>query len=189
MALSWGRRHLPDPRAGSGRRVLLILAALAVALISGVADPFVARKPPLIGPDTPATIQGLFDLHRAALERGDRVSYENTLDPRSPSFIACMRRHLDAGRARADALAPGRVVGLEHIEGTNLVRVRLQQRDGVGIHYVRRFLIGPVSAFPWLDVMRSVPAWYVSYPDPGDPPAILPTGTIEGTGCRREGPA
>lgn len=128
-------------------------------------DRFTSRAPSPIGPETPATVQGLFDLHRAAIERGDHVSYDLTLDPRSKDFIACKRRQFEEGRARADALAPARVIGLEHVEGTNLVRVRLQQRDGVGVHYVRRFLVGPVTAFPWIDMMRSVPAWYISFPD------------------------
>jgi hypothetical protein len=165
MSIAWGRRPVPDVRASAGRRALLVLAILVVALVSAIVDPFAARTPSIVGADTPGTIQGLFDLHRAAIERGDRVSYENTLDPRSREFTACMRRLFEQGRARADALAPGRVLGLEHVAGTNLVRVRLEQRDGVGIHYVRRFLIGPVTAFPWLDLLRSVPAWYISYPD------------------------
>jgi hypothetical protein len=67
--------------------------------------------------------------------------------------------------------------------------VRLEQRDGVGIHYVRRFLVGPVTAFPWLDLMRSRPAWYLSYPDPDDPRTTgpLPSGAIEGSGCGKDG--
>ena len=163
--ISWGRRQLPAPRASAWRIVALALCAVVAAVASAAPGRFVARPASPIGPDTPGTIQGLFDIHRAAVERGDRVSYENTLDPRSREFIACMRRLFDQGRERADALAPARVLGLEHVEGTNVVRVRLQQRDGVGTHYVRRFLIGPVTAFPWIDMMRSVPAWYVSFPD------------------------
>jgi len=163
--ITWGRRTLPPPRAAGWQRALLLLLIVIGGAAAAAPDRFVSRAPSPIGPDAPATIQGLFDLHRSAVERGDHVSYELTLDPRSKEFVACMRRLFDQGRARADALAPGRVLGLEHVAGTNLVRVRLQQRDGVGVHYVRRFLVGPVTAFPWLDIMRSVPAWYVSFPD------------------------
>lgn len=163
--MTWGRRPLPPPRAAGWQRALLLLLVVTGGAVGAAPDRFIERTPSPIGPETPATIQGLFDLHRGAIERGDHVSYELTLDPRSRDFIACMRRQFERGRARADALAPGRVLGLEHVEGTNLVRVRLRQRDGVGVHYVRRFLVGPVTAFPWLDIMRSVPAWYISYPD------------------------
>lgn len=191
MSMTWGRRPLPELRASLGQRVALILCALVIALVSGTADPFVRPLPSLLGPEAARTIQGLFELHRAAAERGDRVSYELTLDPRSRAFVACMQRHLDARGARAEALAPARVAGLDEVPGTNLVRVRLEQRDGIGIHYVRRFLVGPVTAFPWIDLMRSVPAWYVSYPDEGDlnsaPP--LPAGVIDGSGCGRDGPS
>ncbi len=191
MSLTWGHRELPERRASMRSRVILFICAVAVALVAGIADPFVRPPPSLIGPGAARAIQGLFDLHRAAVERGDRVSYELTLDPRSRAFVACIDRHLDSPRARAEALAPARLVGLEHITGTNLVRVRLEQRDGIGIHYVRRFLIGPVSAFPWLDLMRSVPAWYVSYPEPGDlgTAPTLPEGAIDGSGCGRDGPS
>lgn len=163
--ITWGRRPLPPPRAAAWQRALLLLLILIGAAAAAAPDRFVARPPSIIGPDTMGTVQGLFDLHRAAIERGDRVSYEVNLDPRSREFIACMRRLFDQGRARADALAPARVLSLEHIPGTNVVRVRLQQRDGIGVHYVRRFLVGPVTAFPWIDMMRSVPAWYISFPD------------------------
>ncbi len=189
MSLTWGRRSFPDPRRLRPRVLLLICAAVAT-IASGVPDRSVVQPPSLDLADARGPIQGLFDLHRGAIERGDRVSYELTLDPRSPAFVACMRRQFDLGRARADALAPGRVVGLEHVAGTNVIRVRLEQRDGIGTHYVRRFLIGPVTAFPWLDLMRSVPAWYISYPDPDDPRTAgpLPGGAIEGSGCGRDGP-
>lgn len=163
--ITWGRRPLPPPRAAAWQRALLLLLILIGAAAAAAPDRFVARPPSIIDPDTMGTVQGLFDLHRAAIERGDRVSYEVNLDPRSREFIACMRRLFDQGRARADALAPARVLSLEHIPGTNVVRVRLQQRDGIGVHYVRRFLVGPVTAFPWIDMMRSVPAWYISFPD------------------------
>jgi hypothetical protein len=166
MSLTWGRRSFPDPRHALRHRVALFVFAVVAAIASGAPDRSIARPPALDLAEARGPIQGLFDLHRGALERGDRVSYELTLDPRSQPFVECMRREFDLGRARAEALAPGRVVGLEHIAGTNLVRVRLEQRDGIGIHYVRRFLIGPVTAFPWLDLMRSVPAWYISYQDP-----------------------
>jgi hypothetical protein len=169
MSLTWGRRSFPDPRRGLRGRLILLIAAAAATIASGAPDRYVERLGSLDLAEARGPIQGLFDLHRGALERGDRVSYELTLDPRSRAFVDCMRRHFELGRARAEALAPGRVVGLEHIAGTNVVRVRLEQRDGIGIHYVRRFLIGPVTAFPWLDLMRSVPAWYISYPD-GLPP-------------------
>ena len=168
-----------------------MLCVLAVTIVAGAKDTFVAREASPIGPDTSGTIQGLFDLHRAALERRDRVSYELTLDPRSPKFVACMLGLFDLGNERAEALAPGRVVALEHVPGTNLVRARLQQRDGIAVHYVRRFLIGPVTAFPALDLMRSVPAWYVSYPDQGDLgiAGSSPVGALEGTRCGRDGPS
>lgn len=169
MSITWGRRPVLEPRASLAQRIALVLCVVIAAASASPAESSVLRPPELIGPETQATIQGLFDLHRAAIERRDRVSYELTLDPRSKDFVACMGRLFDLGRARADALAPGQVVGLEPVAGTNLVRVRLQQRDGIGIHYVRRFLIGPVTAFPWLDIKRSVPAWYISRPDPGDP--------------------
>ncbi len=190
MSLTWGRRDPPEPGPSTGRRILLLLCAAAAAIVAGAQDPFVARQPSPIGPDTHGTIQGLFDLHRGAIERRDRRSYELTLDPRSPAFVACMHGLFDLGRERADALAPGRVVGLEHIRGTNLVRVRLQQRDGIAVHYARRFLIGPVTAFPALDLMRSVPAWYLSYPDRGDlgTAGSPPVGALEGT-CGRDGPS
>ncbi|MBI2983754.1 MAG: hypothetical protein HYY42_06220 [Chloroflexi bacterium] len=189
MSLTWGRRHWPGPRRSTGRWIVLVLGVLAVAIVAAAKDTFVAQETSPIGPDTHGTIQGLFDLHRAAIERRDRVSYELTLDPRSPKFVACMLGLFDLGRERAEALAPGRVVGLEHVPNTNLVRVRLQQRDGIAVHYVRRFLIGPVTAFPALDRMRSVPAWYVSYPDPGDLAGPSPIGAVEGSGCGRDGPS
>lgn len=189
--ITWGRWPASEPRPSAAQRALLALCVALAAIAAAVQDPFVARPASPIGPDTHGTIQGLFDLHRGAIDRRDRRSYELTLDPRSPAFVACMQRLFDLGRERADALAPGRVLGLDHIKGTNLVRVRLQQRDGIAIHYARRFLIGPVTAFPALDVMRSVPAWYLSYTDRGDlesagPP---PLGTLEGTGCGRDGPS
>jgi hypothetical protein len=189
MSLTWGHRRWPAPRPRTGRWIVLVLCVLAVAIVGGARDTLVARQESPIGPDTQGTIQGLFDLHRAAIERRDRVSYELTLDPRSRKFAACMIGLFDLGRERADVLAPGRVVGLEHVPGTNLVRVRLQQRDGIAVHYVRRFLIGPVTAFPALDLMRSVPAWYLSYPDPGDLAGSSPIGALEGTGCGRDGPS
>jgi len=57
------------------RRIVLLICTLLAATIAGIADPFVRPPPSLIGGDAPRTIQGLFDLHRAAVERGDRVSY------------------------------------------------------------------------------------------------------------------
>lgn len=188
MSLTWGHRRWPAPRPSAGRWIVVVVAVLAVAIVAGGRDTFVARQESPIGPDTLGTIQGLFDLHRAAIDRGDRVSYELALDPRSRKFVACMIGLFELGRERADALAPGRVLGLEHIPGTNLVRARVQQRDGIAVHYVRRFLIGPVTAFPALDRMRSVPAWYLSYPDPTDLAGAPPGGDVEGSGCGRDGP-
>ena len=75
MSLTWGHRELPERRASMRSRVILFICAVAVALVAGIADPFVRPPPSLIGGDAPRTIQGLFDLHRAAVERGDRVSY------------------------------------------------------------------------------------------------------------------
>ena len=162
--ITWGGRP-PEPRASGWQRAALALSVLLAAVAAGVPDRFVAREPSIIGPETPGTIQGLFEIHLAAIERGDRIAFENTLDPRSPPFVACMRRLFELGRARADALAPARVAGLEHLAGTNLVRVRLHQRDGVRVHYERRFLICPVTSFAWIDLQRAVPAWYISRPD------------------------
>lgn len=190
MSLTWGRRYAHRPRVSTGRRILLLLCAAAIGVVAATQDSLVARPQALIESETRGTIQGLFDLHIAAIERRDRVSYELTLDPRTRAFVACMNALFDSGPERAAALAPGRIVSLEHLPGTNVLRVRLQQHDGIAVHYARRFLIGPVTAFPWIDLMRSVPAWYLSYAEPGDlrNSSASPPGESEGTGCGREGP-
>lgn len=165
MGLTWGRRPRGERWRISRARVLLVLFAIVAALVSSTPGPFLVRPASVIDADTPAQIQALLDAHRSAIERGDLFAYERTLDRRSTAFVRCMGEFFELGPARVAELEPGRVLDMRQIGPSSLVRVRVQQRDGVVIQYVRRLLVVRFTALPPFDLRSTFVVWYISPPD------------------------
>lgn len=165
MGLTWGRRPRGERWRISRARVLLVLFAIVAALVSSTPGPFLVRPASFIDADTPAQIQALLDAHRSAIERGDLFAYERTLDRRSTAFVRCMGEFFELGPARVAELEPGRVLDMRQIGPSSLVRVRVQQRDGVVIQYVRRLLVVRFTALPPFDLRSTFVVWYISPPD------------------------
>lgn len=165
MSLSWGRRPGPDRAAVVRAQVALASIAVLAAVAASAGPPLLDRVPSIIEADTRQRIQETLDQHVDALARRDLFVYQRTLDRRNAVFDRCMRELFELGDIRAQALRPERVVGLAQA-APSLVRLQVEQRNGIATHYVRRLAVVSFLTRPPFDIRRVFVVWYLSPPGP-----------------------
>lgn len=166
MGLSWGRRP-PERHHATGLAQVALALATVLAGVAGSAVPTLGRPVSIIEADTRRQIQETLDQHVEAIVKRDLFVYQRTIDRRNAAFDRCMRELFDLGDLRVQGLRPERIVGLSPVS-PNLVRVRVEQRNGVATVYVRRLAVVSFLALPPFDIRRVFYVWYVSPPDPAE---------------------